>query len=461
VFGARLIRLVSPAVLVMSVAPSGLGPAAPVPGHDHPGLLVTVGDVSADRAVLWARGDGGPIRLRYGPETSLSETRSVDVVPEADRDHTARVVLDHLTPHTRYGYTVEQPGAAVEGTFTTAPATSDDVPVRLLWSGDLGGSGHCRDVEDGYRIFQAMVRRQPDFFLFVGDTVYADRRCTGSAVVPGNDFVATTLPEFHAKHRYNRADTALQTFFRSTSVFAIWDDHEVRNNFSGASEPLMPVARQAFLDYWPVVVSPEEPTRLYRRVRWGRHVDVFILDTRQYRSANTDRDGPDKSMLGPAQRQWLLEGVSSSDATWKLIVTSVPLGMFTGGSASDSWSNANLLGFRRPGTGFVQERDDILRALRDARIRNVVFVSGDVHHAEVLRHTLAPGYAVHELVAGPLAARAGHPRPLDRSLSTRSLGGLGWVANFGEMVAERDSLSVRIYDVDGAARVRIALPAGG
>jgi hypothetical protein len=64
-------------------------------------------------------------------------------------------------------------------------------------------------------------------------------------------------------------------------------------------------------------------------------------------------------------------------------------------------------------------------------------------------------------MAGPLAARAGHPRPLDRSLSTRSLGGLGWVANFGEIVAERDSLSVRIYDVDGAARVRIALPAGG
>jgi hypothetical protein len=68
---------------------------------------------------------------------------------------------------------------------------------------------------------------------------------------------------------------------------------------------------------------------------------------------------------------------------------------------------------------------------------------------------------VHELIAGPLAARAGHPRPLDRSLQSRSLGGLGWKANFGEVVAERDVLRVRIYDVDGADRVNLVIPAGG
>jgi alkaline phosphatase D len=457
----RLARLVSPAVLALSVAPSGLGPATPMPDLDRPGLLVTVGDVASDRAVLWARGDGGRLRLRYGPEADDGERRAEAVATEAERDGTARVVLEDLRPGTRYAYAVEQGAAVVDGTFVTAPAPDADVPVRLLWSGDLGGPGHCRGVEDGYRIFQAMRQQSPDFFLFVGDTVYADRRCAGRAVVPGNDFVATTLAEFHAKHRYNRADTAVQAFFRSTAVYAIWDDHEVRNNFAGADEPLMPVGRRAFFDYWPIAAPPDDPTRLYRRVRWGRHVEVFILDTRQYRHPNAERDGPGKSMLGARQRQWLLDGVRASDATWKLVVSSVPLGMFTGGSASDSWSNANMLGFRRNGTGFVHERDAILTALREARVPNVVFVAGDVHHAEVIRHTVGTGYAVHELVAGPLAARPGHPRPLDRSLRSRSLGGVGFTANFGEIVAEATVLNVRIYDVDGTVRLTRVLPSAG
>jgi alkaline phosphatase D len=239
---------------------------------------------------------------------------------------------------------------------------------------------------------------------------------------------------------------------RTTAVYAIWDDHEVRNNFAGPQEPLMPAGRRAFRDYWGIDGGPDDPDRLYRSVRWGRHVEIFILDTRQYRSPNAMPDGPAKSMLGPAQRRWLLEGVTGSTATWKLIVSSVPLGVFTGGAHSDAWSGADVLGYPRRGNGFVWERDLILRTLREDGVRNVVFLSGEVHHADLLRHDLAPGYSVHELVAGPLAARAGFPRFRDRSLGTRSLGSLGFAANFGEIVADGDGLTARIRDRSGAVR---------
>jgi alkaline phosphatase D len=187
-------------------------------------------------------------------------------------------------------------------------------------------------------------------------------------------------------------------------------------------------------------------------------VHVFVLDTRQYRSPRADPDGPAKSMLGVAQRAWLLDGLATSDATWKLVVTTVPLGMSTGGAHSDSWSSVNLLGFAR-GTpsGYVDERNVILQFLRDARIRNVVFVTGDVHHAELIRHEPWPGFLVHEVVAGPLSARQGYPRFLDRSLRSRSLGSLGFSLNFGELLVDGRGLQARIFDDGGTLRASVTL----
>jgi alkaline phosphatase D len=176
------------------------------------------------------------------------------------------------------------------------------------------------------------------------------------------------------------------------------------------------------------------------------------------------RDGPGKTMLGLAQRRWLLDGVTASTATWKLIVSSVPLGMFTGGAHSDSWSSANVLGYPRPGNGFVWERDHILKTLREENVRNVVFLSGEVHHAELIRHDLEAGYAVHEFVAGPLAARRGVRRFLDRSLNSRSLGSLGFADNFGELEADGRGLTALIRDRSGTVRAQLRLtadPTGG
>jgi alkaline phosphatase D len=107
----------------------------------------------------------------------------------------------------------------------------------------------------------------------------ADVPCNKPDTVPGAAFRATTLAEFRARHRYNREDPALQDFLRRTPVYAIWDDHEVKDDFAGPTEALMPAGRQAFIDYWPVAAGAD-PTRLYRSVRWGRLLEVFILDTR-------------------------------------------------------------------------------------------------------------------------------------------------------------------------------------
>jgi alkaline phosphatase D len=451
--GRWLGRLLA-AALLLGAAPRSIGPAMPPGGESR--LLVTVGETTAGSTRLWLRVESDVARVQVAPVDGgapvVREAR-----PDPTRDYTTVVELDDLRPGVRYGYDVEADGARVSGAFTVSPAADADRAVRLQWSGDLGGVGHCRDAEDGYRIFRAMTRRAPDLFLFVGDTIYADHPCGGTPHVWTPISLADSLDGFRAKHRYNRADPAVQAFFRTTSVYPIWDDHEVRNNFVGPDEPLMPSGRRAFQDYFPVVGPPEEPARLYRAIRWGRHVEIFILDTRQYRSSNAAPDGPHKTMLGAAQRTWFLDAAAASDATWKLVVSSVPLGIFTGGRTADSWSSASMLGYPRAGIGFAHERDLLLTELRTRGVRNVVFLTGDVHHAELIRHQPAANYVVHEFTAGPLSARQGYPRFLDRSLHSRSLASLGFALNFGELVADSTTLTARIIDASGTIRAHTIL----
>jgi alkaline phosphatase D len=400
--------------------------------------------------VLWVRAPAaGEVGLAHGAKDQPSPARTTLQVEPAT-DLTARLQLSGLRPGTRYTYRVSQGTRAADGEFVTAPGPDDPARVALLWSGDLGGGGFCRRADTGYRIFRAMARHRADFFVFVGDTIYSDHRCSGPGLVPGADFVAATLDQFRQKHRYNREDPALVALLEATSVYAIWDDHEVRNDFAGPTEPLMPIGRQAFLEYWPIVAPPEEPARLYRRFRWGRLLEVFILDTRQYRSANSHVDGPDKTMLGTPQRQWLIDGVAGSPAAWKIVVTSVPLSVSTGRPHRDSWSSATVWGVPQEGTGFATERDAILGALRQRGVRNLVFLTADVHHPELIRHQPAPGFTFHEFIAGPLSATQGRPRPLDAALNPTSLFARGGVNSYGEITIEPAQLTVRLLDEDGA-----------
>jgi alkaline phosphatase D len=412
-------------------------------------LLVTVAEVRPTEAIVWARApEAGPVQIEVG-EAGDAAARVVTRSAAPADDLVVRLPLAGLTPATRHRYVIAQGDERVEGEFATAPSPGEPARVTFLWSGDLGGEGRCRPADGDYTIFRAMARHAADFFLFVGDTVYADVPC-GPESAPGAGFRARTLAEYRTRHRHNRADPAVQDFLRRTPVYAIWDDHDVRNNFAGPGDPLMPVGRRAFLDYWPVAAG-DDPTRLYRRVRWGSLLELFILDTRQYRSPNAMLDGPGKTMLGAAQRRWLLDTVPASTATWKVIVSSMPLSVPTGRpERRDGWSNANILGLTpESGTGFVTERDAILRHLQRQEVRNLLVVAADVHHAELIRHQPRGAWAFHELIAGPLSAKPRWPRPLDLRLVPRTIFAHGGVYSFGEVTVEPGALTVRFIDEAG------------
>jgi alkaline phosphatase D len=324
--------------------------------------------------------------------------------------------------------------------------------VTFAWSGDLGGQKHCRLGKAGYPIFDVIRAQQVDFFLFVGDTMYADNVCPSPPNEPGADFLATTLAEYRARHRYQRGAEALRQFLERVPVYIIWDDHEVRNNFSGPFDTQMPVGRQALREYWPIRVTTDDSNRLYRTIRVGADLELFLLDTRQYRSRNAEKDGPGKTMLGERQLQWLLSGLTESTATWKVIVTTVPLSIPKGGGASipgnDGWAGG------RDGSGFERERQVIVDTILGRRIKNVVFLAGDVHHVQANAYDPNGDGAMdfHEYVVGPLSAAPGRLTPASEGLRPTTLINESGYFNFGLIRVTTSSFDVKVLDDTGATR---------
>jgi len=324
--------------------------------------------------------------------------------------------------------------------------------VTFAWSGDLGGQHRCRQGAAGYPIFDTIRAQHPDFFIFLGDTIYSDDVCPSPPNEPGANFTATTLPEYRARHRYQRGAPALLRFLQAIPVYVVWDDHEVKNNFAGPFESQMPAGRQALREYWPIANDASDPHRLYRTIRYGADLELYLLDTRQYRSKNADQDGPAKTMLGAQQLKWLLDGLRASTATWKVIVTSVPLSVPKGGGMTvpgfDGWAGGS------DGTGFERERQVIVDAIVGEKLKNLVFLGGDVHWVQANIYDVnqdgTPDF--HEFVAGPLSARPGRLTAPSPALHPKNLINEEGYYNFGLVRVTKDAFGVSIIDDAGTTR---------
>ena len=119
----------------------------------------------------------------------------------------------------------------------------------------------------------------PDVWLYIGDTIYGDDPRSGSGV-------AITRADYHDKYEENRNDRALRDALAEVGFYAIWDDHEVTNDFWGtdpAIQTQMADGNQAFRDYMPIREDGGDPQQLYRSFRWGYVAEFFLIDDRQYR----------------------------------------------------------------------------------------------------------------------------------------------------------------------------------
>ncbi|MFI6938928.1 alkaline phosphatase D family protein [Streptomyces sp. NPDC050418] len=421
----------------------GAAPALALSGRPSADWGVQSGDVTTDSGLVWVRSDR-PARMivetsatesfhrtkrwhgpLLGPGSDFTGTTRLRGLPSGEEIHYRVLLAD--PDDTR------RTSRPVTGRFRTAPEKRQR-DVRFVWSGDIAGQGWGINPDlGGYRIFEQMRRRSPDFFLCSGDTVYADGPILPSVTLPDGRVwrnvtseekakVAETLAEFRGTFRYNLLDENLRRFNAEVPSIVQWDDHEVCNNWypgeiledarytEKSVDVLAARAKQAFGEYFPVsTLSGREEGRVHRVVHHGPLLDVFVLDMRTYRNQNSPgRQTTDPvGILGAEQLEWLKRELARSRATWKVIASDMPLGLIV----ADGSVNYEAVAQGDPGAPLGRELQiaELLRFIKHRRITGTVWLTADVHYTSAQHYAperagfkdFAPFW---EFVSGPLAA---------------------------------------------------------
>lgn len=468
---------------------------------------VQSGDVGQTSGMVWARSDR-PARMlvEYATTKGFADAR-VLAGPAAleDTDFTARLELTGLPPGQTIFYRVRFLDLAdlkalsepAFGRFRTAPPPGRD--IRFVWSGDIAGQGWGINHDwGGIRAFESMRRVEPHFFINSGDSVYADNPIPAEvALADGSVWtnlvteekskVAETLGEFRGQYKYKLLDDNVRRFTAEVPTLAQWDDHETVNNwypgeilgdgpYTERNVSLLAArANRAFHEFMPIRPWPGQRDRIYRAIRYGPALDVFILDMRSYRAPNGPNDqaapGPDTAFLGAEQLDWLKRELQASAATWKVIAADMPIGLVRRDGPGAFEAIANGSG---PPLGREHEIADLLSTLKAHGVKNTVWLTADVHYTAA--HYYDPAKArisdfdgFWEFVSGPLHAATGTTALLDdtfgpqvlfeKSAEGRRLGPADGLQFFGEVrIAGRDRvMTVILRDLSGAALYSVEL----
>lgn len=439
------------------------------------------GDPTDRSAVLWSRSsgpgrliarltavdaDGAPLRGKNAYSRTLRGG-----VARPETDFTARLSAENLPPTTRFAVTMQfedeqgRLGEAGEGSFSTAAGgpgwhgKGRDVDLAggqsFVWTGDTAGQGWGINEEiGGMFAYRTMHETAPDFFVHSGDTIYADGPLAETVEEPDGQIwrnlvtaevskVAETLEEYRGRHRYNLMDANIRAMYAEVPVIAQWDDHETTNNWWPGEvldderytvrdvDTLAARGRRAWQEFQPLA-DPRamgrgngfEPARIHRKISRGPQLDLFSLDMRSFKSPNsTGTETEQTSILGEEQLQWLIREMTRSRATWKVVLNDLPLGVIVpDGDAQEAIANAD------DGAPLGRELEiaRLLKALKDADVRNVVFLTADVHYCAA--HHYSPERAAFtdfapfwEFVAGPINAGSFGPNELDMTFGPEAV----------------------------------------
>jgi phosphodiesterase/alkaline phosphatase D-like protein len=385
---------------------------------------VTAGEVTAHTAIVWGRTDKpSAVVAQVARDAQFKNlVRQRSLRSTRTDNNTVQTQFDGFAPNTRYHYRFCYPGrkkCSVAGKFKTAPRPGDSKTIRFAYSGDesaVPAPGETEPFWGFFEAFKTMAAENNDFNIDFGDTIYSDPEVPGAAT-------ASTVAQKWSYYRKKLALENMQQIRGSAALYNHWDDHEFINDFSIPEDgrPLYDRSVRAFRDYMPVTYSAKNG--IYRTARWGKNLELFFLDQRSFRSAKAsanhvcDNSGspdlaptapqstrnffsalvpslanpvsqacknkindPNRTYLGSHQLQRFISEVKRSTARWKVVMNELPIQQYYA-LPYDRWE------------GYAHERIRLLKALDNANVSRLVFLTTDVHAglANVVRYRTLSG----------------------------------------------------------------------
>lgn len=423
------------------------------------------GDPRPDRVLLWTRidpkgadkasTDSIDVGFVIAEDEALTQIIGQGTLQaKADDDHTVRVVPTGLKAGRFYYYRFESGGTTTRVARTkTAPDATADARVKFAFCS-------CQDYVGRYwHSWKALLDEKADldFVLWLGDYIYEsvndprfqsstpDRTIEipdGMDTSPAQDgtrMAAATLEDYRALYKAYRSEPLLREVHRLYPFILTWDDHEFADDCwqdhstsfneldpftkgftDEKNTPRRQAANRAFFEYQPADITYEEKSfpndiTIYRKLGYGKNVDIFMTDQRLYRANHLIPEGPvdlavgkpsknssigsryfvrksvfdpreakaKPTLLGAPQKAWFLDAVKKSSATWKVWGNEVqmwqmalrlsdlpsvpPLFSYTAYVNCDQWD------------GYRSERAEILDTLAKAGVENLVVCTGDIH----------------------------------------------------------------------------------
>lgn len=403
--GAALAVALTPVAATAAVS-------AAAPRTDPFLLGVASGDPLPDGVVLWTRLAPRPLEpmgglpfVSYPVEWQVAEdlgfarvVRAGTATAAAEYGHSVHVDVRGLKPGREYFYRFRTGGQlSPVGRTRTAPAVSAS-PHALRFA-----VVSCQSYADGYfSAYRHLAAEDLDVVFFLGDYMYEGaissvggaRQDPGLRIPDTYELATDTLDLYRMRYALYRTDPDLQAAHAAVPWVLTWDDHEVQDNYAaGVSRFDIPAAdflvqrANAYRAYWEnqPLRRPQRPAGagmlLHRRLRFGDLAEAHVLDTRQYRSDQAcgdglrddcaERDDPRRSLLGAAQRGWLLDGIADSRARWNILAQQVMMAECRYGTVPnrldmDKWD------------GYAADRRMILEA--SGRVPGTVVLTGDIHY---------------------------------------------------------------------------------